>query len=151
MVVCPTQNELPNYKEDAIVNKMENVKNGNNNKPMEEEWRPVQNRRGRRSNTIQGTATESLPIEGAVNFHHFHVFQVAPHVTEATMLKYLTDKEFTKVKCEKMRSKRPDEYSSYKISVPADQSEKLKQPEVWPKNVRINRFFERLVKRNNPT
>ncbi|VEN57867.1 unnamed protein product [Callosobruchus maculatus] len=38
-----------------------------------------------------------------------------------------------------MKSKYPDLYKSFKVSVPADMVENFKDPEIWPKHIAINR------------
>lgn len=80
-----------------------------------------------------------------------HVCGLQPTTTEKEIDEYLRGKSINNIKCEKITAKRPDEYASFKISVPNDYLETTKQPELWPSGVRVNRFLERIYKKKQET
>lgn len=79
-------------------------------------------------------------------YSHVHVSNLDPNVTEEDILSHLEKNNFTGVKCTKMNSNRPTEYSSFKLSVYSEDFDKIKQPTLWPEGSRINNFLFRLVK-----
>lgn len=101
-----------------------------------------------RLEVIRGTGQSSSEIKGAVQFSHFHVFRLEPNITANSLINYLNSKNINEVTCEKLNSKHPAEYSSYKVSVPTKYAEEIMKPETWPENVCINRFLQRLVNLN---
>ncbi|CAH1099375.1 unnamed protein product [Psylliodes chrysocephalus] len=45
------------------------------------------------------------------------------------------------VKVEKLNARRPDDYASFKISLPSDESQALMDSKIWPYGVVLNHFF----------
>lgn len=104
----------------------------------------------RKNNTIHGTSNEAS-IKGATRYAFLHVSRLQPDLTEDKLIQYLEMKKFTSIKCEKLQSKYPEEYSSFKVSIPMCNLEDIKKPEVWPQDVCINRFFANLARTAKPT
>lgn len=113
-------------------------------------WSTVVKRRSKTSKKIEGCA-EKTTISGVPRRAHLHVYRLNPETTEEMLLNFLKGKQFENISCEAMKSKHPNEYSSFKVSVPMDQLEKIKCPEIWPKGVYINRFFVYGEKRHFPS
>lgn len=63
-----------------------------------------------------------------------------PDTDTDELSKYL-QKIVPDLKVEKLNSRHPQDYSSFKISVPKSEMEKIMKPELWPSGVRINEFF----------
>lgn len=97
------------------------------------------------TSTVYGNV-ENTAIKGATQFSHFHVTGLDPGVTEEDVTKYLQEKKVDNIKCVKMLAKRPDEYASFKLSVPVIYKDLMKSPDTWPLYVRVNPFLFRLVK-----
>lgn len=110
---------------------------------MYENQRSVNNRYRPRVSIVQGTAKSGIAIGGAERYSYFHVCYLDPKLNDRDLMSYLKDCNITQVKCEKLNSKFPDEYSSFKIGVPYSQVETIKNPEIWPEGVSINRFFQK--------
>lgn len=121
----------------------------NKNRAELKNWTAVTKKSNRKSTIICGSNNTETVIKGVVKYAHLHVFRLAPTVTEDNLKDYLTSKGIDKLKCEKLISKHPDDYSSFKVSVPMDMLERVKQPTMWPENVCVNRFFHHLTR--NPT
>lgn len=99
--------------------------------------------------SIIGTGQASnFSIKGSKQLVHLHICRVDPEVTEGELILHLNQNRFSDVQCSKLESKRPEEYSSFKISVPRAKIEKIKNPEIWPEGVQINPFLFHLWKRN---
>lgn len=111
------------------------------------QWQTVtrkNSKSSKRLNSIYGTGKDTT-IKGAMKYSHFHVSGLEPAVTQEDVINYLKGKNIDSVKCEKLNSKRPDEYASYKLSVPVQYKEQIKTPDTWPLNVRVNPFLFRLA------
>lgn len=122
----------------ALVNKTND--NGESNL-MNEEFTLVYNKhRKRRESPIMGTALNSS-LKGTITFKHFHVYGIAPETSSAEVVSYLQNNKFKDIKCEKMNAKHPNDYTSFKISVPCEQTEEFKRPELWPSGVKINNYY----------
>ena len=105
----------------------------------------VKRKRSIKKPTIVGTATD-IGIKAAVQYAHLHAYKLEPNLNADQLKNYLQSVGVQDVMCEKMDSKYPAQYSSFKISVKQDQLEKVKDANIWPKNARINRFLEHLKK-----
>lgn len=118
----------------------------NNKTDDDERWKTVmKKKKNRKSNTVYGTV-QNAALKGATQYSHFHVSGLEPDISVAGLTNYLKDKEIENIKCEKMQSNRPEEYSSFKLSVPAIYKDIITNPETWPLYVRVNPFLFRLMK-----
>lgn len=111
------------------------------------EWE-FQRRRQRKVKPIVGNATNTS-IQGVAKHVDFHVYRLDPKATRDDVISHLGSMGITNVRCERMQAKYPDEYSSFKVSIPAGKIEDFKKPEMWPEYVCINRFFQNLSKRGH--
>lgn len=100
-------------------------------------------RRRTQLQTTFGTAV-SDELKGITRYAHLHVFGFAPNTTETIITTYLSKKDINETKIEQLKSRRPEEYASYKISVPLEVLEEAQKPSLWPTGVKINRFLERI-------
>ncbi|KAL3269397.1 hypothetical protein HHI36_008467 [Cryptolaemus montrouzieri] len=85
-------------------------------------------RRKRKTNTIKGTNEGSSEIKGVKRYAHFHVFGIHTDISTEQLTETLKKKSLSNLKCEKVTSKRPEEYSSFKISVIYEEQEIIKNP-----------------------
>lgn len=108
----------------------------------------VKNRKSRRMDrSIVGSGmADDMLIKGVPKYGYLHVCKLDPTLKSEKLARYLDNKGFTGVICEKLESKRPKEYSSFKLTVPAQQFENIKNPNLWPEGSRISHFLFRLNK-----
>lgn len=130
-----------------IENKQAKV-NFNENKTIEDnsEWKTQKQKK----KPIYGTAKETQ-IKGSMKYSDFHVYRIAPQTTAEDLTEYLKSQGIASVKCLEMDSKHPEEYTSFKVSVPQDYVDKIQNPDTWPQYACVNRFFGRLVKKKQET
>jgi hypothetical protein len=78
---------------------------------------------------------------------HLHVSRLSPDTEAEKLQAYLRPFVISISSCEKLKSKRPEVYSSFRISLPASELEKVMDPQIWPQGISINRYF--FPKRNS--
>lgn len=94
-----------------------------------------------RSDTvIKGSATNSI-LKGVEKQAHLHVYRLDKSTNVEDIVTHLKSNQFNKISCEKLQSKHPEEYTSFKISVPISDLDKIKNPDIWPTGTCINRYF----------
>nr|CAH7764837.1 unnamed protein product [Callosobruchus chinensis] len=71
--------------------------------------------------------------------HEYHVTRLDPDIDQAQLQEYLQS-FVPDVKAEKLTTRRSG-YSSFKVSVPSNQAEKILVSDIWPDGVIVNRFF----------
>lgn len=128
----------------------------NNSKDRDEAdpWITVE-REGRRkkSRTIVGTGNASNAktkfIKAAPSMTYFHVFKLDPSVTAEDIVHYLRP-QFPEATCNKLTSKYPDEYSSFKVGVFENNASMFLEPSRWATGTRINKFFHPRKKNSTP-
>uniref|UniRef100_A0A6M2DST3 Protein photinus pyralis n=1 Tax=Xenopsylla cheopis TaxID=163159 RepID=A0A6M2DST3_XENCH len=125
----------------------ENINEQNINE-INENWTLVQKRKKakRKTKYIEGTNTSTL-ITGVTKYSYLHVFKLAPSTSAEGLTKYLNEKGFKNIICEKMQSKLPEVYASFKVAVEKSDMINVKAPEIWPKGVCINKFLFQLEKK----
>lgn len=96
----------------------------------------------RNQNTITGTA-QGTNLKGVKQYRHFHLYRLSPETTTKDIIDYLKTQNID-AKCEKLVSKYPDEYSSFKLSVEESHQIAIENTQLWPAGARINRFLFRL-------
>lgn len=108
-------------------------------------------RRGNKLEVIIGSNKNECDIKGVSKFRHFHVYRLEPTMTSEKLINYIKTKNIPDVMCEKLNSKYPEEYSSFKISVPEAYANQVITPEMWPEGICINRFLFHLTKKKTLT
>ncbi|KAB0792701.1 hypothetical protein PPYR_14660 [Photinus pyralis] len=88
------------------------------------------------------TTNDTHRLQAAPKASFLHVCRLAPDTTEAELTKYLSS-VCAVISCEKLNSKFPNIYSSFKLCVSELNADKVKDPSVWPEGVRISRFFQK--------
>lgn len=118
----------------------ENVQNND-----DEKWQQ-QRRKQRRRNIIYGKSNNNETFKGVTRLVDFHVFRCPLNLTCEELMSYLRTKKITDVKCEKMISKYPDTYTSFKVSIPSNSVKQIMDPEIWPQHVCVDRFNSRFLR-----
>lgn len=109
------------------------------------DWKVVTRKRQQQP-IVRGSATGNSNIKAATKYAHFHVFRLEPNLSTEDLEAYLKSKKVEDVKCLKITSKRPEEYSSFKVTVPSRLENLILDPMTWPQDVCVNRFLSRLWK-----
>ena len=114
---------------------------------LQTEWKTVIHKRTPKNfkNLIEGTC-ENEDIKGISKLTSFHVCRLEPNLTAEKLVAYLTAKNIKGVICENMQPKWPELYSSFKVTVPMEEKEKICNGSTWPRNACINPFLYRLNK-----
>lgn len=125
--------------EAVVVSPMVDVK-----KKSESEWNVVTRRKtNKKPNKIQiiGCSSMDSLVEGIEKFRPFHVSNLKPEITADDLQSFLS-KNFSNVKCEKLVSRYPESYSSFKVLLPSSDYEKAMNASNWPKRASVHRFFQ---------
>lgn len=108
------------------------------------EWNVVSHKRStrKRSKTlVVGTNSSSSNVEGVEKFKAFHLSNLKPGTTVENLELFLK-KNFSIVKCEELKSRYPESYSSFKVLVPSSEYDKALVGSNWPNNANVHRFFQ---------
>ncbi|XP_060527384.1 uncharacterized protein LOC132702633 [Cylas formicarius] len=100
--------------------------------------------RSEKSNYIVGTGENNIAGAPAAacteDLHFFHVFNMHPTVNTEAMMAFLKPR-FPEVTCKQLDSRRPEEYSSFKIGISQKNTESFMNPKYWAAGTKINKFF----------
>lgn len=115
------------------------------NKLDDDKWEIPRYRRrtNRREKRVYGKATD-IEFKGVVKYKDYHFYRLPPNFQVNDLVDHLKSKNINDIKCEKMNSKYPDEYSSYKVSVAWKYEKEFTNPNIWPEYVSINPFLRNL-------
>lgn len=108
-------------------------------------------KKGRSSNVpIVGNLNSSdVKIRAVPRTTSLHVYRLHPETSVDDVLSHLESK-FPGVLCEKLNSKFPELYSSFKITVRSDLAEEIMSPSTWPDGTCVNKFFLQRPKKPAP-
>lgn len=110
------------------------------------EWKIVSRRRKTRNRNMPVVGeiehTASSTLKAAPRKAHFHVYRLAPETTEENVIQHLKIK-FPEVECQGLKSRYPDQYASFKVTVRSESAQEIMKPSCWPKGACINKFFQR--------
>lgn len=113
----------------------------------EEAWSTVVRSRGRGKNTVIGRLNAENPkLRVAPRKAYLHVTRLHPQTTNEELKTYLVA-DFPEVECEPLKSRSPEHYASFKVTVNMDRREKAMDPQIWPQGTYVSRFFHQ-KKRN---
>lgn len=100
----------------------------------------------KRSRGIVGTQdrveSSSTLLEGVPKMAVLHVYRLSPNTTVDVLKGYLTP-TFPEVLCEGIQSRQPDRYASFKVSIFERNFKRAMDPQLWPKDCYVQRFFFR--------
>lgn len=120
---------------------------------QEQQFTEVTKRRrsSNKNKPIMGTGN-GTSLRGVAPYKYFHICGLSPETTCDDVIGHLNDHKFLNVKCERLSSKRPDEYASFKVAVSLESSLAFSNPEIWPHGARINKYYFHLSRRTtNPS
>lgn len=123
------------------------ARSGNAVDAVDETWTKVARKRtrGRRplKDAIIGQMNEEdSVIRAAPRKTYLHISRLHPETTSQQLEDQLR-RSFPEVECEKLQSKYPSHYSSFKITIDMDKREMAMDPQLWPRGTLVNRYFFR--------
>lgn len=111
------------------------------------EWVTVKGRRAKKErkvirSMVGSRESDNIALKSVPKLVFFHVSKLAPDTTERQLVDYLKPvSSFSS--CEKLVSRYPEVYSSFKIGVEESKTDKIYVPSFWPEGTRVSRFFRR--------
>lgn len=81
---------------------------------------------------------KAAPLTSVVR--HYHATNFDKDVSDDALQDYLSTFA-PNVRVEKLSSRYPERYASFKVSVPPDEAECILKCEIWPSRVKVNKFF----------
>lgn len=109
----------------------------------EDEWKTVTSKRQqrRRKPVISGTASgTNCGLSAVPKKNYLHVTRLTPNTSCDDVLNFLRP-HFDDVECEKLQSRYPQFYSSFKVGVQNLDFKRALSPDVWPLGVQVSQFF----------
>lgn len=101
----------------------------------------VSRRKRAKSKLIIGSSTsQNLAIKQPLNLAFLHVYKLHPETAVEELREFLLP-IFPEVQVEKLNSKYPNYYSSFKVAVSESKLQAALTPTLWPRGVCVNRFF----------
>lgn len=101
----------------------------------------VPRRKRAKSNVIIGSSTsQNLSIRQPLHLAFLHVYKLHPETTVDELKRFLLP-IFPEVQVEKLNSKYPNYYSSFKVTISESKMQAALTPTLWPRGVCVNRFF----------
>lgn len=79
-------------------------------------------------------------LKGVPKVISLHVYRLDPETTVENLIHYLKP-SFPEVLCEKLNSKHPESYSSFKVNLYEEHLEQALDPNLWPRNCCVRRFL----------
>lgn len=126
-------------------NKLSDVQNLTELPANEGEW--MQQKR-RRRHFVVGSNSENSSIQTVPKLVSLHVTRLDPSVTPDQM-KTLLISRFPEVECESHVSKRPELYSSIKVSIDRNHLKEAWQRDVWPAGTLVSFFRKKRMLQQN--
>lgn len=96
----------------------------------------------RTNKPITGLKADTSELVASRSLAFLHVYKLDPKYTEEDLTRYLKQ-SFPEVTCEKLNSRYPNYYSSFKVIINEEYLTTAMSPEFWPKGVCVNRFFHK--------
>lgn len=106
-------------------------------------WQKVSyKRKDRNKPTLVGTGLDICAggLKAVPSLTYFHVYQLDPKTKDSDLMLYLKTM-FSEVTCERLDSKYPDIYASFKVGIFDKNIDNFLKPNIWPEGTKINKFF----------
>lgn len=130
-------------KSNASLCEVKERKSVSSNQKHGQEWSVVSHKRTtrKRKALVIGSFSGDSTVEGIDKFKALHVSNLKPETSVENLQNFLK-KNFTNIQCEKLISKYPESYSSFKVLVPESEYEKALVGSIWPNKASVRRFFQ---------
>ncbi|KAG8245665.1 hypothetical protein J6590_101809 [Homalodisca vitripennis] len=94
---------------------------------------------------LTGSSSASVDVEHNLTTvskrEYLFISRLTPTTTKDEVKNFIAHRECNDVLVERLNSKHPEEYSSFKVSISVDKWGTVYKSEFWPTGVYINRFF----------
>ena len=101
----------------------------------------VQRSKGRRRSIIVGQNSDAdTALRGTQRVVDLHVYRLHPDTTPEILSDHLRPR-FPEASCEPLISRRPEVYSSFKVTIHGDNFKQAMDPSCWPQGVCVAKFF----------
>lgn len=90
---------------------------------------------------VIGENTLSTSVQGIERLRPLHVTNLRPNTTAEDLMSFLRQNFSDNVRCETLKSRFPDNYSSFKVMIPASEYDKALIPSSWPHHANVRQFF----------
>ncbi|KAK9731217.1 hypothetical protein QE152_g13827 [Popillia japonica] len=119
-----------------------------------QEWKTVKSKSNRKRSgkplpTVVGAQTNCTVKASARNAYLF-VSRIATNTQKEDLLNFLRT-QFPEADCEEITSRYPDKYKSFKVTIHLENYEAAMNPDIWPRDVLVTRFFHRRSRAQNNT
>ncbi|KAJ3656835.1 hypothetical protein Zmor_015880 [Zophobas morio] len=124
-----------------------------NNKTLQNEddnWNKVKSKKKhhRESNKpITGCTVDNSTLKTVPRRSFIHVYRLNPSTTTKDIEDHLCMSNIRTFGVEKLQSRYPDLYSSFKVTIDHKDQDVAMKPETWPPASCVNRFFHRILKK----
>ena len=124
--------------------------------PIPPEWKQVVRKRSNNKNSravVGDLEAENAQIRAMDKKAHLHLLHMHPDTTEESVAGHLQSLNLSDCMVFKIKSRSPNSYSSFRITMPFDMLNKVNSPSIWPKGAKIQRyrFFHRPASREPTT
>jgi len=92
---------------------------------------------------------KSSNLKAVPSYSYYHVYQLDPKTTENDLAGYLKTM-FSEATCEKLESRFPGRYASFKVGVYYGNVSKFLEPTMWPEGAKINKYLARFENFTTP-
>ena len=122
----------------------EDEPNGEDNLP----WHTVRRRKMRANNVVKGSKQSTGALKGVRDSKDLYVGRCNPDVKIEDIKNYVKDEAGIDVIYCCIISKDDAPVKAFKITVIAEDADKLLDPSIWPENIRVRKYFSRTSGRN---
>ncbi|KAJ3641337.1 hypothetical protein Zmor_027849 [Zophobas morio] len=122
--------------------------NNDTDKREDNDWKTItpKKRKLQGKKSVVGCSDSSLSIQAIPRMGYVHVYRLCPNTTAEQLQQHLVPK-VSVINIEKLNSKHPEIYASFKLTVDLNDVNAAMDPKIWPTGTRINRFFHLTVKK----
>ena len=112
-------------------------------KPNQQLWTDVvrKTKRAIVVGNVNNIDTSSIKLQGVPRTVSMHVFRLTPETNEEQLLDYLKPM-FPEITCERLNSRHPELYASFKVNIYEDNVNSFMDANIWPKNACVRRFLQ---------
>lgn len=119
-----------------------------NDKVNKDGYKTVSYKKRTNKSTVVGSMNDfsTNKLKAMDNLAFLHVSKMHRDITSVDLAEYLRSM-FPEVICDKMKSKYPQYYSAFKVTIHQKNLEAAMTPSIWPAGTVIGRFFHRLAEK----
>ncbi|KAB0800373.1 hypothetical protein PPYR_06113 [Photinus pyralis] len=105
------------------------------------DWQKPKTRKNKLPSLTTGTCKSECTLKGVAKRLNFHVSRLHPSTSVPQIVNHLINSNIADPHVEKLSSKYPTTYSSFRISILPEFKDTLLMPTTWPVGTCVNRFF----------